>query len=87
MELKQKYTTVYTNDENSEIRTFYMKRNLRYIDLSQLEKYTVKQLISIFGQKIGGPARKRHYIDYITKRMTQEITQENREYTLNKIGI
>lgn len=87
MELKEKYLTVYTGEVLfGDQRVFRLEKQNRFIDINNLDKYTVKQLISIFGSKIGN-ANKHHYISAIIKKRSAEILKENREYRLNQLGI
>lgn len=59
---------------------------LRFIDINNLSKYTVKQLIDIFGGKIGN-AKKADYIKHILLKCKDKIVADNREYKLNSLGI
>jgi hypothetical protein len=62
----------------------YVVSQLREIDINDLEGYTVRQLISIFGQKMTG-ARKKDYIKAILSSKKSQIVSDNREIKLNKL--
>lgn len=80
MELESRFRHIKTSNS-----TFYLEKTIRYVDLENLNKYTVKQLIDILGQKIGGSPRKEHYIHHILRLRKNEIILENREYRLNTL--
>jgi hypothetical protein len=89
MELDSKFSQVTTGsvDINGfKYNTFKLVENERYIDLNNLQNYTIKQLISIYGYPIRG-AKKADYINFILKNKSNEIKSENRSVILKNLGI
>jgi len=87
MELVEKYTKVITKTSQTEIgkvSQFILVENQRFIDINNLDKYTIKQLKSIAETMIRG-AKKQHYIDYIIKHKSAKIIEVNREIKLNQL--
>lgn len=66
---------------------FIIQENLRYIDLDNLNKYSVKDLISIYGM-IGGKPKKQDYINAILKsdKLIAKIKSDNRQIKLDQLG-
>jgi hypothetical protein len=84
MKLIKKYSLIEMgkNELGQDIIIFH--ENLRFIDLNNLNKYTVSELISIFGGKIGN-ARKKDYINAILSRRKDKIMSDNREIKLKSL--
>lgn len=63
--------------------TFYMQEREQFIDINNLQRYTIKELIIISGRKITG-AKKIDYINFILrhKRFIEKQTKINREILL-----
>lgn len=90
MELKEKYDYITTGTSfigDTKISSFIMVENERYIDLNNLHKYTIKQLKSIYGGRIGGSPKKQDYINLILRNQSNEITQMNRNIKLKELGL
>lgn len=84
MKLEDRYTTVTLRKEGKISYVTTIENDI-FIDLDNLDKYTIKQLISINnGRKIGN-AKKKDYLSYIRKNLSNSIIENNREYKLNKI--
>ena len=67
--------------------TFHIQKNLRFVDVNNLESYTIPQLKSIcmeHGIHLHR-GRKKDYIDLINRKALKDILANNREYNLNKL--
>lgn len=91
MKLEEKFTKVSTRRDGDLGHTsyFHFVENLRFIDLDNLEKYTIKQLQSIGGIWAIRGAKKPDYIRLIRKNteLLEKIKQDNREWKLVQLGI
>lgn len=91
MILQEKYTRIQVQVENSPIRGsfFRLEENLRFIDLANLDKYTIKQLKTICRQGLIRGGKKADYIRVIEKdeALITKIKTDNRDYRLKELGL
>ena len=89
IKLEPNFTTrVVEHDDNNS--SLYFSKNERYIDLDNLEKYTVKDLKSIclsYGAYVSN-GKKDLIIRVIkSEKIISKIIRDNREYKLKNLGI
>lgn len=92
--MKRKLEPTFTHktiSDNGVYKTFELVKNERYIDLENLEKYTVRDLKSIcesYGRFLMR-GKKSDYIRIIKNdtKMVNSIKVENRQVKLNNLGI
>jgi hypothetical protein len=79
-------TTIGTKGDYTGVGGFYMQDKVQFIDIDNLEIYSIKELQIISSQRIPG-AKKAHYISIIKndKTFMQKQRAMNREIKLNSI--
>lgn len=92
MILQEKFTKITTSTHaigDLNYSYFRLEENLRFIDLANLDKYTIKQLKSICRQGLIRGGKKADYIRVIEKdeALIAKIKTDNREYRLKELGV